>query len=196
MGFFKNLFGGGASSAEQDMAQLLGGPSSEMASEMERIYRNHVLNIAEASSGNIELSARGILKARLFGSTFMLFIFMMKWQNNGSATDQMMTATTGVAFEPFSDTTYQPNIDRNEAISFADDYLKKVFQAIALEQRDGPSSPSNQTDGFRVLIELYEEALKESVSIYSINLKENFSDSIKGTIFSNLRNMSEWNKAL
>ena len=72
MGFLKNLFRGG--SPEKDMYRLLSGPSEEMANEMERIYRNQI-SIYQEEYDDVHLSAKGILKARLFGATFMVFAF-------------------------------------------------------------------------------------------------------------------------
>ena len=104
MGFLTNLFRG--SSPEKDMYRVLSGPSAEMANEMERIYRNQI-SIHQEECPDVQLSAKGILKARLFGVTFMVFAFANKWKDE-SAVNVMANASSGVAMEPFVSPTYHP----------------------------------------------------------------------------------------
>ena len=170
MSFFKNIFGGGPTT--EDMYKLLSGPSTEMSNEMERIYRNQI-SIYQEVFQDIDLSAKGILKARLFGVTFMLFAFGKKWGDE-AALKKMMNLSSGVAMEPFSSPSYQPSIDKATAASFSGDYMMNVFRAIASEMKS-PSTPTKQSDGFKMLHELYEDALKESIGkrMHTSDTKEN-----------------------
>lgn len=193
MGLIRRLFGG--RSPEKDMYRLLSGPATEMANEMERIYRNQI-SIFKEDYGAVDLSASGILKARLFGVSFMLFAFGTKWQD--SNLDDMMQTSSGLAMTPFYSPSYHPKMDRDLAASFAGDFMSEVVKAISSEWKEGPSTPVNLTPGFNKLISLYEDALKESID------KETYDDVIHNRVFpiiaravnANLQHMSEWIKIL
>jgi hypothetical protein len=193
MGFLKNLFRG---SPEKDMYRLLSGPSAQMANEMERIYRNQIW-IYQQEFDDVHLSAKGILKARLFGATFMVFAFANKWEDE-SALKVMANASSGVAMEPFASPSYQPTMDRDVAASFAGTFMMDVIGAIASEMRDGPSTPVNPSAGFNALSRLYEDALKESLgeAAYTSAVRERFFPQIAGTVNANLKHMVEWMEQL
>lgn len=190
MGFLRNVFDG--SSPQKDMYRLLSGPSTEMATEMERIYRNQV-STAEGTAAITGLSAQGILKARLFGVTFMLFAFGTKWKNEAALTE-MMNASSGIAMKPFAVPTYQPRIEREVAASFAGRFMMDVFRSISSEMRDGPSTPMNRTSGFDALVGLHEEALKDSIGpgAYTREVRERLFPMIAGAVHTNLKHMREW----
>lgn len=194
MGFIKSLFGG--DSHQKDMYRVLSGPATEMANEMERIYRNQVSTVQE-ESGAVDLSAKGILKARLYGVTFMLFAFGTKGKDQ-TVLNEMMNASSGIAMEPFASPSYQPRMDRDFAASFAGSFMMEVFRAIASEMRDGPSTPMNRTAGFNTLVSLYEDALKESLGegAYTVAVRERLFPMIAGAAHANLKHMVEWMKEL
>jgi hypothetical protein len=195
MGFLKNLFRGG--SPEKDMYRLLSGSSEEMANEMERIYRNQI-SIYQEECDDVHLSAKGILKARLFGATFMVFAFGEKWKDE-SALNVMTNASSGVAMKPFASPSYQPTIDRDVAASFAGSFMMDVIRAIASEMRDGPSTPMYRSAGFNALVRLYEDALKESLgeaAYYTSAVRERFFPQIAGAVNANLKHMVEWMEEL
>lgn len=167
-----------------------------MANEMERIYRIQVSTVQE-ESGSGDLSAKGILKARLYGVTFMLFAFGTKCKDQ-TLLNEMMNASSGIAMEPFASPSYQPWMDRDFATSFAGSFMMDILRAIASEMRDGPSTPMNRTDGFNTLVILYEDALKESIGegAYTVAVRERLVPMIAGAAHANLKHMVEWMKEL
>jgi len=171
--------------------KLLAGPSIEMSNEMERTYRG-IINIVGEDFSPVTLSAKGILKARLFGVTFMLYPYGKKWPDDAGFSE-MMNASSGLAMLPFETPSYQPKIDRTVAASFAGDYMKEVFQAIVSEMKNGPSTPVNMSVGFNTLVNLYEDALKETIGrTYTSAVRKSILPTIAGGVTANLSHMVAW----
>ncbi len=195
MGLFRKLFGGG--SPEKDMYTLLHGPSVEMADEAERVYRGQ-LDIYSEDYGVTEISARGILKARLFGATFMLVAFGLKWINETQHMEKMMQATSGIGMLAFDSSNDVPQISRTDAASFSGDYIMKVLKAILTEVKTGPSTPDNPSEGFERLVSLWVDALMESIktSATDTDIRNHFYPMIAGGINASMQHMHEWKESL
>ncbi len=194
MGLFGKLFGGG--SPEKDMYTLLHGPSVEMADEMERVYRGQ-LDIYSEDYSATEISARGVLKARLFGATFMLVAFTLKWRETQHI-DKMMQATSGIGMLAFESSNCIPQLSKKDAVSFAGDYIMKVLKAILAEVKQAPSTPDNPSEGLEKLVKLWVEALMESIEAPATDMgvHNRFYPMIAGGINTNMQHMYEWRKSL
>lgn len=184
MSFLKSLFG--KPSPQSLMASLLQEPGTQMADEMERVYRGQI----EAYSQDFapcQVNAKGLLKARLFGVSFALLIFRKK----SGSTDhlpEMMNASSGLAMLPLSSPGSTPSISRETAASFAGEYMTRVVKNILLDLEQGPSTPTNRSVGFAGLVSCYEEALAESIgaSNFTPQVKQRFFPMVAGAVYANL----------
>ncbi len=184
MSFLKSLFG--KTSPQELMYSLLRGPGTQMADEMERVYRGQI----EAYSQDFtmcQVSAKGLLKARLFGVSFVLLPFRKK-SGGSDHLPEMMDASSGLAMLPFSSPGYVPYISRETAASFTGEYMTRVVKNILIELRQGPSTPADMSAGFSGLVLCYEEALIESIgaSNFTPQVKERFFPMVAGAVNANL----------
>lgn len=173
MSFLKSLFG--KPSPQELMASLLQGLGTQMADEMERVYRGQI----EAYSKDFspcQVNAKGLLKARLFGVSFAIIIFRKKSGSTDYLTE-MMNASSGLAMLPLSSAGSAPSISRETAASFAGEYMTRVVKNILIELEQGPSTPTDRSAGFAGLVSCYEEALVESIGT------GNFTPQVKGRLF-------------
>lgn len=184
MSFLKSLFG--KPSPQSLMASLLQGPGTQMADEMERVYREQI----KAYSQDItpcQVNAKGLLKARLFGVSFALLIFR-KRSGSTDHLSEMMNACSGLAMLPLSSTGSALSINRETAVSFAGEYMTRVVNNILLELEQGPSTPTSRSVGFAGLISCYEEALTESIGTtnFTPQVKQRLFPMVAGAVYANL----------
>lgn len=184
MSFLKSLFG--KPSPQELMASLLQGPGTQMADEMERVYRGQIESYSQDFSA-CEVNAKGLLKARLFGVSFALLVFRKK---SGSTVHlpEMMNASSGLAMLPFNSPGSAPSISREAAASFAGEYMTRVVKNLLLELEHGPSTPTDRSVGFTGLVSCYEEALIESIgaSNFTSQVKQRFYPMVAGAVYANL----------
>ena len=164
----------------------LQGPATQMADEMERVYRGQI-KVYSQDFADRQVDAKGLLKARLFGVSFIVVAFGMKSGSNDHL-PAMMNASSGLAMLPFSSPSYVPKISRDTAASFAGEYMMRVVKNITLELKQDPSTPMNPSVGFSGLVSCYEEALAESIGAGSLTpqVKERFYPMIAGAVNANL----------
>jgi hypothetical protein len=193
MGLLSMLFG--TKSPQKVMLQLLSGPSTEMTNEMGRVYINQIKILSE-DYDNVKLSARGILKARLFGSCFMLYVYGTKW--NDDSLTEIMNLSSGLAMLCFSSDKSLASIDVSDAKSITGSYMLDVIKAIKEEVKEGSSSGGHFTKGFEKLIALYISAIMESVDDESIEeqICEQLEINVVGIIFANLKNTMLWQNGI
>jgi len=184
MSFLKSLFG--KPSPQDLMASLLEGPGTQMADEMERVYRGQI-DIYSQDFAPCEVSGKGLLKARLFGVSFALLLFRMK-SRRSDYVQEMMNASSGLAMLPLSSPGATPSISREAAASFSAEYMTQVVRNIGLELKQGPSTPTKRTAGFSGLVSCYEEALIESIgaSNFTPQVKERLFPMVAGAVNANL----------
>lgn len=189
MSFLKSLFG--QPSTEKLMATLLTGPGRMLADETERVYRGQIEAFSE-DSHPCDLDAKGVLKARLFGVSFIPAIFRMQAGSSDRFMD-MVNACSGLAMLPFESPTYKPSINRDVALSFASDYMTRVIKSIFLDLEHGAGEGENKNNGRIGLYICYEEALKDSFGLnnYTREARLEYFPIIMGTVDGNLRFMYE-----
>lgn len=190
MGLFKKLFGG--RNIEDDKIAIVQQMES-MATEAERVYRNFVQIYADENGTTADVNGRGLFKARLLAAMFMVHSFNMRWPGKEDDAMELTNIASGVAIASLADPTSKPRLDGNEARTFALDYMKRVMVGVSNELKTGPSLPNHETQGFCELVELYHNALCDSIGFtaYTPNVKDRFDHLIKGGIMAGLRRMTE-----
>jgi len=190
MPFFKKLFGG--RNIEDDKIALVQQMES-MATEAERVYRNFIKIYAEENKQPIAVSGRGLFKSRLHAAMFMVQPFIMRWPGKEDDAMELTNIASGVALTSLVEPNSEPSFDRNEAKTFALDYMKRVIIGVTNEFKSGPSLPNHETQGFRDLAELYHDALRDSIGSaeYTPDVQARFDHLVKSGIMSGLRHITE-----
>jgi hypothetical protein len=159
----------------------------EAAVEADRMYRNFIA-IHSAELGPVELSERGLYKARLHAAVIVACAFPLKWPNSEDEFLELLNVVSALGLEPLGDPPRAPELSREDARSVAWDYMKNVLVAALGELRAGPSLPAQQSEGFMALIALYREALDESFgSRFSSAAWERFGHLVSTGVFSTMR---------
>ncbi len=173
----------------------------EMVREAERIYRRR-LDLLRSEGVNAPLTGQGLLKARLLGSSYLVLAFAVKCADSDElCIGRFMEVATGIAFMPFAEDDSYPRLRREDALAFSGDFLMSALRAIAKELKEGPSFPFRQTSGFRELVDLYHQAVCDSVGSdtyrrnsesYGSTPAERLDHFITSEILAGLRHMTQW----
>ncbi len=186
MSFLKKLFGRYKSGKMEYVNAM-----AEMAAESERTYRGMIktynsdveLGILSFASGSAVLPiGRGIYKARLFGALFTVVAYM-KSAHSEEETMEIMNVATGVALEPLQGHGV-PSLDREEAKSFAMDYLVPTFKAMIAAFDAGPFLPGAAEQAHITLADHLHDALAESIGTenYTVEVRDRFAVMVQGNI--------------
>jgi len=189
MSLIKRLFGG--RNIDDDKMALVQ-QMEAMATEAERVYRNFIKLYADENNQATAVSARGLFKARLHATMFMVQPFVMRWPGKEDDAMELANIASGVALMSLVEPNSEPRFDRNEAKAFAIDYMKRVIIGVTNEFKTGPSLPNHETDGFRDLSELYHDALRDSIGSaeYTPDVQARFDHLVKSGIMSGLRHIT------
>ncbi len=195
MSFFKKLFGRQKPDKMEYFKAL-----AEMAAESERTYRgmikiyNSDVEIGMLSvSGSVVLpTGRGIYKARLFGSLFMVTAYV-KSTHSQAENEEMMNLATGVALEPLQGQGV-PRLDREEAKSFTTSYLTSTFKAMIAAFGTGPFMPGSAEPEHLTLADHLHDALAESIGTdhYTAEVRERFAVMVQGNTAMAMNHARGW----
>jgi len=190
MGLFRKLFYG--RSIEDDKFVIVQEMES-MVIEAERVYRNLVQLYARDYDTPTPVSGRGLFKARLHATMFMVSAYCRRSPDRADDLSELLDIASAVAILTLEEPNSSPQLDRDEAATFCFDYLKRVFFAIVEELKTGPSLPNHQTEGFRQLVELYHDALRDSIgtTAYTPEVKKHFYYEVGGQINAGLLHLTE-----
>lgn len=134
MGLFNKLFG------QSDSTEVCIEWGMRLCDEIERVYRNHVHPVAPTGIG--------LLKARLLASCFVHTAYLFGCARGEEDAEQFFVACSGIAMRPFNQSGFSPSISREQASSFATDFMLKGSRAIRSELKDGPSTVTRETQHF------------------------------------------------
>ena len=191
MSLFKKLFGGSRRSIEGDKFAI-GQQVQAMATEADRVYR-YFLQLYSDEFSPASPTGKGLCKARLHATTFMVYALTQLWPGRQEEILELANLASAVALSPLAEPNSNPSLDREEAKTFALDYMKRVLAAIIEEFNTGPSLPGCETDGFRELADLYHDSLRDSIGkqTYTPEVKSRFDHLVKSGISSALRHAAE-----
>ena len=196
MSFFKRLFGRKTPDKVKYIEAM-----AEMAAESERTYRSMI----DTYNSDIELgllstpdcstvvpTARGIYKARLFGSLFMVMAYAKSTQSMAES-EEMMNIATGVALEPLQ----EPDVlclDRDEAKAFTMTYLITTFKAMTAAFAAGPLLPGAARPEHIALADQLHDALAESIGTkqYTPEMRERFAVMVHGNTAMSMNHAGRW----
>jgi len=200
MAFFKKLFGD-TSRPQDDWKEFI--PAiEEMVREADRVHRNWVtiycqdlsLGLFSGSYSSAVPTGKGLYQARLLASQFLPVVFIRRSPSLDSEFLQLTNFASGCALIDLVEPSASPAFSQEEAKVFGFEYVKQVQRAIIDEFQSGPSTPVDQTEGFRGLLELSHESLRDSIgpANYSDEVKERFYPLIGGGINASLSHTNKW----
>jgi hypothetical protein len=159
-----------------------------MVEEADRVYRN-LIGIISEEIGPSSPTGLGLFKARLHAAVFAAYGFVRRWPGQEEDGMELLNVASGVAIEALSRLDSAPSVSREQATAVGLEYLKEVFSAIKMEIKSGPSSPGNESEGFRKLTDLYHDAVRDSIGHrkYTAAVASRFDHLVAGSIVAGLR---------
>ncbi len=188
MGLFDKLFG------KPDPTNAVIEWGLRVCDEMERVYRNH-LDLTPSRGG---VTGVGLLKARLFAASFIHTAYFYGCGRSGEDVSQFMQMCSGMALRPFSQPGFSPAFSREQAASFASDFMLKAYRLLRDEMQIGPSNLMQRTPSFDHLVGMYHHCLAEScpAGTYTQTVRNQLNEYAEGAVWSTLRAMTEQIAAL
>ena len=197
MSFLGKLFGQSKPQLEDFIP-----PMVEMANESERTHRGIVdlyrkdVEIGLLTQPSVPIptkpTARGVFKARLFNSLFMVAGYALKTRD-ASGGDKLLNIATGIAIEPLSgggDLT----LGRDEAKEMFESFGSSVFRALPGALRQVPVNPMSSSSELDLLADRLHEAHAESLgrSIYGDEVRERFDMAVRANVAASLHHAARW----
>ena len=197
MSFLSKLFGQSKPKVEDYIP-----PMVEMADESERTHRGIVdlyrkdVEVGLLSEPDAPIpttpTGRGVFKARLFNSLFMVAGYALKTGDAESA-NQLMHIATGVAIEPLSGDS-DLMLDRDEARQIFDSFGAPTLKALLGALRQVPVTPTSSSPELDALADRLHEAHAESLGrdVYDEEVEERFDTAVRANIAASLHHAARW----
>ncbi len=160
-----------------------------LVAEMDRVYR-HQLELTPARGA---AKGNGLLKARLLSATFVHATYQYSARREEATLRHFLNMCSGMAMEPFAESSCNPSIKREEATAFAGPFMIKTLEHIHDELGHGPSTLGRKTDGFEHLVGMYHHCLAESSSqsMYTQAVRREMNELAESVIWTHLRAMGD-----
>jgi hypothetical protein len=112
--------------------------ADDVLCEDERVYRNQVRIFCD-DVRTVSVSGRGLFKARLLGSCFLIYAFAQRWQSQPAEVHGMIQALSGAAVSPLLESTASPSYSLAEARELGEPFVKSQMASISDELANGPT---------------------------------------------------------
>lgn len=138
-----------------------------MADKATTAYLTHLKCYSElmGTGRTASPSGIGLLKARSHAVAMLAFCWQSRWPDDWEGILELFNLLSGVAVEPLVDGSSGVSVDLAEVKSsgLAKEYMLPVYSSFLQEIHSGPTTLEHETEGFRKMIELYQDALRESL---------------------------------
>jgi hypothetical protein len=187
MSFWKRIFG---SNREKTRLMFLAS-MKEMADEAERIHRK-LVGIYAQDFGDAVPSGQGLYKTRLRAAVMPVYAYMRRTGDEEGGLE-LLNVATGLALEPLVGRVGSESFSRDAAQAMEPAYLKRAFGAITTCMKEGPSLPTQPKPGFREIIALVHESLRDSIGVtrYAADAQQRLDHLIKSGVSAEVTHVAE-----